>query len=39
MNEEVSGAALVVVAIQASPCREVDIEPRRRRLPVRDSTL
>jgi hypothetical protein len=38
MNEEVSGAALVV-AIQASPCREVDIEPRRRRLPVRDSTL
>jgi len=38
MNEEVSGAALVV-AMQASPCREVDIEPRRWRLPARDLTL
>ena len=38
MNEEVSGAALVI-AMQASPCREVDIEPRRWRLPARDLTL
>jgi prevent-host-death family protein len=33
-----SGAALVEV-MQASPYREIDIEPRRDRLPVRDVAL
>jgi prevent-host-death family protein len=33
-----TGAALVE-AMQASPYREIDIEPRRERLPVRDVTL
>ena len=32
------GTALVEV-MQASPYREIDIEPRRERLPVRDVTL
>ena len=29
----------IVAALQASPCRGVDIEPRRTRLPVRDVEL
>ena len=33
--EHQTGAALVA-AMQASPCREIDIEPSRHRLPVRD---
>jgi len=33
-----TGAAQVE-AMQASPYREIDIEPRRERLPVRDVTL
>jgi prevent-host-death family protein len=33
-----TGGALVA-AMQASPCRETDIEPRRSRLPVRDVRL
>jgi prevent-host-death family protein len=33
-----SGAALVA-ALQASPYRDVDIEPRRERMPVRDVKL
>jgi prevent-host-death family protein len=33
-----SGAALVA-AMQESPCREIDIEPRRHRMPVRDVKL
>ena len=33
-----TGAALVE-AMQASPYREIDIEPRRERLPVRDVAL
>ena len=37
MNEEVSGAALVI-AMQASLYPEVEIQLRRWRLPVRDST-
>jgi prevent-host-death family protein len=32
------GQALVAV-MQASPCRDIDIEPRRSPLPVRDITL
>jgi prevent-host-death family protein len=33
-----TGASLVA-ALQASPYREIDLEPRRYRLPVRDTTL
>jgi prevent-host-death family protein len=33
-----TGAALIA-ALQASPYRDIDIEPRRRRLPVRDVKL
>jgi prevent-host-death family protein len=33
-----SGAALVA-ALQASPYRDIDLEPRRERLPVRDVKL
>jgi prevent-host-death family protein len=33
-----TGAALIA-ALQESPCREIDIEPRRERLPVRDVKL
>jgi hypothetical protein len=33
-----SGAALVA-AMQASPYRDIDIEPRRERMPVRDVKL
>jgi prevent-host-death family protein len=33
-----TGAALIA-ALQASPYRDVDIEPRRSRLPVRDAKL
>jgi hypothetical protein len=33
-----TGAALVAV-MQASPYREIDIEPRRERMPVRDVAL
>lgn len=33
-----TGAALIA-ALQESPCREIDIEPRRDRLPVRDVKL
>jgi Arc/MetJ-type ribon-helix-helix transcriptional regulator len=33
-----SGAALVV-AMQASPYREIDLQPRSDRLPVRDAVL
>jgi hypothetical protein len=37
-QEPVSGEALVA-AMQASPCREIDIEPRRSRSLVRDVSL
>ena len=33
-----SGAALIA-ALQESPYRDIDIEPRRERLPVRDAKL
>jgi hypothetical protein len=33
-----TGAALIA-ALQASPCRDIDIEPSRERLPVRDVNL
>jgi hypothetical protein len=33
-----TGAALIA-ALQASPCRDVDIAPKRERLPVRDVKL
>jgi hypothetical protein len=33
-----TGAALIAV-LQASPHREIEIEPRRERLPVRDVKL
>jgi len=33
-----TGAALIA-ALQASPCRDIDIEPPRERLPVRDVKL
>lgn len=38
LKGDLSGEALVAV-MQASPCPDVDIEPRRSRLPVRDVTL
>jgi Arc/MetJ-type ribon-helix-helix transcriptional regulator len=33
-----TGAALLAV-LQASPCREIDLTPRRERLPVRDVII
>jgi hypothetical protein len=33
-----TGAALIAV-VQESPYREIDLEPRRERLPVRDVKL
>jgi prevent-host-death family protein len=38
LKGDVTGASLVA-ALQASPYREIDLEPRRSRLPVRDTTL
>jgi prevent-host-death family protein len=38
LKGERTGAALVA-ALQASPHRDIDIEPRRERLPVRDVKL
>lgn len=38
LKGERSGAALIA-ALQVSPYREVDLEPRRDRLPVRDVKL
>ena len=38
LKGEQTGEALVE-AMQASPDREVDIEPRRERMPVRDAAL
>jgi len=38
LKGERTGAALIV-ALQASPYRDIDIEPRRERLPVRDVKL
>ena len=38
LKGERTGAALIA-ALQASPYREIDIEPRRERLPVRDVKL
>src|SRR5580698_1408223 len=38
LKGDVTGASLVA-ALQASPYREIDLEPRRSRLPVRDATL
>jgi len=38
LKGHVTGASLVA-ALQASPYREIDLEPRRSRLPVRDATL
>ena len=38
LKGERTGAALIA-ALQASPYRDVDIEPRRDRLPVRDVKL
>ncbi len=38
LKGERTGAALVA-ALRASPHREIDIEPRRERLPVRDVEL
>jgi prevent-host-death family protein len=38
LQGDLSGAALVA-ALQASPYRDLDIEPRRSRLPVRDVGL
>ena len=38
LKGERTGAALVA-ALQQSPYREIDIEPRRERLPVRDVKL
>jgi plasmid stability protein len=36
--ENRTGADLIA-ALQASPCRDIDIEPERYRLPVRDVAL
>lgn len=33
-----TGAALIV-AIQSSPYREIEIEPKRERMPVRDAAI
>jgi prevent-host-death family protein len=38
LKGERTGAALIA-ALQASPYRDIDIEPRRERLPVRDVKL
>jgi prevent-host-death family protein len=38
LNGDLTGEALVA-AIQASPYRDIDIEPRRAPMPVRDVTL
>lgn len=38
LKGDVTGASLVA-ALQASPYREIDLEPKRSRLPVRDATL
>jgi prevent-host-death family protein len=38
LKGEVTGAALVA-ALQASPSRDVDLEPKRGRMPVRDVDL
>jgi prevent-host-death family protein len=38
LKGDLSGQALVA-AMQASPYRDIDIEPRRSRLPVRDVSL
>jgi prevent-host-death family protein len=38
LKGEVTGKALIA-AMQASPCRDVEIEPERRPLPVRDVSL
>ncbi len=38
LQGDLTGAALVA-AMQASPHRDIDIEPRRSRLPVRDVAL
>ena len=38
MKGERTGAALIA-ALQASPYRDIDIEPQRERLPVRDVKL
>jgi prevent-host-death family protein len=38
LQGNLTGAALVAV-MQASPYREIDIEPRRERMPVRDVAL
>jgi prevent-host-death family protein len=38
LKGDLTGQALVA-ALQASPYREADIEPRRARMPVRDITL
>jgi prevent-host-death family protein len=38
LKGDLTGEALVA-AMQASPYRDVDIEPRRSRMPVRDVTL
>ena len=38
LKGSLSGQALIA-AIQASPLRDIDIEPRRSQLPVRDASL
>src|SRR5215471_15817390 len=38
LKGDLTGEALVA-AMQASPCRDIDIEPRRSRMPVRDVIL
>jgi prevent-host-death family protein len=38
LRGDLTGAALVDV-MQASPCRGVEIEPKRSRMPVRDAAL
>src|SRR5262245_47505887 len=38
LKGEVTGAALVA-AMQASPSREIELEPKRTRMPVRDIDL
>lgn len=38
LKGDLTGEGLVAV-MQASPCRDIDIEPRRSRLPVRDVAL
>jgi len=38
LQGDLTGSALVA-AMQASPYRDIDVEPRRSRLPVRDVVL